>query len=142
MGVRQDIPSRGEPANYSLLVGVRVPFGPNDRNRPLEAAALAELDTAETLQARTRDRLGAEIALASERAQQAERQLEAERERAVLLRERAELIDKSFRAGESSLPDLLRALSAASQAEAALARQQAVLGLARSRFNQSLGLLP
>jgi len=142
MGVRQDIPSRGEAANYSLLVGLRVPFGPDDRNRPLETAALGELDTAETLQARTRDRLGADIALARERSQQAERQLEAERERASLLRERALLIDKSFRAGESSLPELLRALSAASQAEAALARQQAVLGLARARFNQSLGLLP
>lgn len=142
MGVRQDIPSRGEAANYSLLVGVRIPFGPDDRNRPLEAAALAELDTAETQLARTRDRLAADIALARERAQQAEHQFEAERERAALLRERAQLIDKSFRAGESSLPDLLRALSAASQAEAAHARQHAALGIARARLNQSLGLLP
>jgi len=142
MGVRQDIPSRGEPANYSLLVGVRVPFGPADRNRPLEASAIADLDTAETVQLRLRERLTADIALARERAHQAERQLQAERERAALLRERAQLIDKSFRAGESSLPDLLRALSASAHADAALARQQALLGLARARFNQSLGLLP
>jgi hypothetical protein len=40
------------------------------------------------------------------------------------------------------LPEFLRALSASAQAEAALARQQAALGLARARVNQSLGLLP
>jgi len=142
MGVRQDTPSRGEPTNYSLLVGLRVPFGPADRNRPLEAAALSELDTAETLQARTRDYLSADIALARERAQQAERQLEAERERAALLRERAQLIDKAFRAGETPLPDLLRALAAATQADSAVARQTAALGLARARLQQTLGLLP
>lgn len=142
MGVRQDTPSRGESTNYSLLVGLRVPFGPADRNQPLEAAALAELDTAETLQARTRDRLSADIALARERAQQTERQLEAERERAALLRERAQLIDKSFRAGETPLPDLLRALAAAAQADSAVARQNAALGLAQARLQQTLGLLP
>ena len=52
------------------------------------------------------------------------------------------MIDKSFRAGESALPDLLRALAAAAQADGAVARQTAALGLARARLQQTLGLLP
>ena len=52
------------------------------------------------------------------------------------------LIDKSFRAGETPLPDLLRALAAAAQADSAVARQTAALGLARARLQQTLGLLP
>ena len=58
------------------------------------------------------------------------------------LRERATLIDKSFRAGETPLPELLRALNTAAQAESAVARQTAALGLARARLQQSLGILP
>ena len=69
-------------------------------------------------------------------------QLDAEAARTRLLRERAILIDKSFRAGETPLPDLLRALSAAAQADSAVARQTAALGLARARLQQALGLLP
>jgi cobalt-zinc-cadmium efflux system outer membrane protein len=52
------------------------------------------------------------------------------------------LIDKSFRAGETPLPDLLRALAIASQADSAVARLTAALGLARARLEQSLGELP
>ena len=72
----------------------------------------------------------------------AEAQLDAETARAGLLRERASLIDKSFRAGETPLPELLRALAAAAQADSAAARQTAALGLARARLQQALGLFP
>jgi cobalt-zinc-cadmium efflux system outer membrane protein len=142
LGVRQEVPGRAEPSQGSLAVGLRVPFGTADRNQPLEAAALAELDVAQTSEQRWRERLAAEASAARAATHAAEQQLGAERDRAALLRERAQLIDKSFRAGESPLPDLLRALAAAAQADAALARQQAALGLARARLQQALGLLP
>lgn len=142
LGVRQDTPGRIEAAQNSLSIGIRLPFGTADRNRPLQAAALAELDVAETVEQRMRDRLEAEAATARAALQAGEQQLQAEHSRANLLRERSTLIDKSFRAGESGLPELLRAMAAAAQAEAALARQQAALGLARARLHQSLGLLP
>ena len=74
--------------------------------------------------------------------QSAHRQVEIARTRAVLLRERAQLIDASFKAGESPLPELLRAVNAAGQADAALARQQAALGMAHAQLQQTLGLLP
>lgn len=65
-----------------------------------------------------------------------------EQVRAALMRERAQLIAKSFQAGESPLPELLRALGAAAQADTASARQQAAVQLARDRLQQALGQLP
>lgn len=142
VGLRQDVPGRAEASQGSLVVGLRLPFGTDDRNRPLEAAALAELDVAETHEQRLRERLDSDIAAARDAHRSAEAQLEAESARARLLRERATLIDKSFRAGETPLPDLLRALAAATQADSAVARQTAALGLTRARLQQTLGLLP
>lgn len=142
VGVRQDKAGRGEASEGSLVVGVRVPFGTDDRNRPLEAAALAELDVAETHAQRLRERLDSDIAAARDAQRAAEAQLDAETARARLLRERAALIDKSFRAGETPLPDQLRTLAAAGQADSAVARQTAALGLARARLQQALGILP
>lgn len=142
VGVRQDVSGRGEPSRNSIAVGLRLPFGTDDRNRPLEAAALTELDVAETREQRLRDRLHADALGARAAVEATGQELAATRERAAMLRERASLIERSFRAGESPLPELLRALSGAAQAEAALARQQAALGLARARLEQSLGILP
>jgi outer membrane protein TolC len=142
VGVRQDTPGRAESSQGSLVVGLRLPFGTDDRNRPLEAAALAELDVAQTHEQRLRERLDSDIAAARDAQRSAQAQLDAETARARLLRERATLIDKSFRAGETPLPDLLRALAAAAQADSAAARQTTALGLARARLQQALGLLP
>lgn len=142
VGVRQDKPGRAESAQGSLVVGLRVPFGTDARNQPLEAAALSELEVAEVHQQRLQERLDMEVAMARDAQKAAQSQLDAESARARLLRERATLIDKSFRAGETPLPDLLRALAAAAQADSAVARQTAALGLASARLHQALGLLP
>lgn len=142
VGVRQDTPGRAESSQGSLVVGLRLPFGTADRNRPLEAAALSELDVAQTHEQRLRERLDSDVAAARDAQRSAQAQLDAETARARLLRERATLIDQSFRAGETPLPDLLRALAAAAQADSAAARQTAALGLARARLQQALGLLP
>jgi outer membrane protein TolC len=140
--IRQDMPGRGESAQNSIGVGVRVPLGTAGRNEPLQAAALSELDVAETAHLRIRDRLTAEAATAQAAVRSAELQLEAEGQRASLLRERAALIDRSFKAGETALPELLRALVAAAQADTNLARQKVALGLAHARLQQAFGILP
>jgi outer membrane protein TolC len=142
VGFRHEVPGRAEASQGSLVVGLRLPFGTDDRNRPLEAAALAELDVAQTYERRLAERLDSDTAAARDAQRSAEAQLEAESARAQLLRERATLIEKSFRAGESPLPDLLRALAAAAQADSAAARQNAALGLARARLQHTLGILP
>jgi cobalt-zinc-cadmium efflux system outer membrane protein len=142
VGVRQDADGRAMPSHHSMTVGVRVPFGTDDRNRPLLAAARAEVAVAEATALRLRERLAADAASARVAAASAQRQLQTEQQRAALLRERAQLIETSFRAGETALPDLLRAVSAAAQADGAAARQQAALGLADARLQQALGQLP
>lgn len=139
---RAESPGLGQAAQRSIGIGVRIPFGTDGRNAPLQAAALGELDVAETTELRLRERQEADLGLARSAVRNATRQLEEARERALLLRERTQLIDKSFQAGETPLPELLRAVNAAAQADAALARQKAALGLAQAQLQQTLGLLP
>jgi outer membrane protein TolC len=100
------------------------------------------MQIAQTQAQRTRERLEADLALAQSQLSQSLAQLDAERERSTLLAERARLIDKSFRAGETALPEMLRALAAAASAESAYARQQVNHQLAIARLEQALGLLP
>lgn len=140
--VRQDVGNRGEAAVNTLGVAIRIPFGTSDRNEPLLAAAVTELEVAEAAESQQREQVMAAVATARTGTLAAERQLEAERSRAAMLRERATLVEVSFRAGDTSLPELLRASTAAAHAEAGFARQQAALGLARARLQQALGLLP
>jgi cobalt-zinc-cadmium efflux system outer membrane protein len=142
LSYRQDTPGTGEAAHKSVAVALRLPFGTDDRNLPLQAAAETAVDLAQATERQVHQRHAAELAAARSALLSAEQQLASERTRAGLLRERAQLIDKSFRSGETPLPDLLRALAAASQADSAFTRQQAALGLARARLQQTLGLLP
>ncbi|MDZ4361248.1 MAG: TolC family protein, partial [Variovorax sp.] len=139
---REESPGFGEAAQRGIGIGLRIPFGTDSRNAPLQAAATGDLDIAEATEQRLRERHDADLALARSALQRTAQQLDATRDRASLLRERARLVDASFKAGETSLPDLLRAANAAAQADAALARQQAALGLAHAQLQQALGLLP
>ena len=142
LGLRQEVGGRGQAAQGSVAVALRLPFGTDARNAPLEAATASELDLAETQAQRLHERLLSEAATARQAEGSAQAQLQAETARARLLRERAGLIDASFRAGETPLPELLRALAAAAQADAAVARQSTALGLAQARLQQTLGQLP
>ncbi|WP_082532802.1 TolC family protein [Pelomonas sp. Root1237] len=145
VNLRQERPGQGNPALNSIGVALRLPFaafGTETHAQPRIATALSEVDMALTQQQRTRDRLAAELELARSQLQGAQAQTRLETQRATLLRERAGHIDKAFKAGEAPLPELLRALSAAAQAEAASERQQAHLRLAQARLQQAQGLLP
>lgn len=126
----------------SVGVSLRIPFATADRNGPLMAAALSDLEIAQSEEQRVRDRLGMDTENARAALKVAREQLQAERSRATLLRERAELIERSFRAGETALPDTLRALALAAQADTAVVRQQAALSLAQARLHHLLGYLP
>lgn len=142
LGMRQDVSGGVEGTHNSLAVGIRVPFGTGDRNRPLEVAALGELDVAQRFEQRLRDRIRADIAAARAALQAASNQRDVEKERTQLLRERAGLLERAFRAGETALPELLRALGASSQAQGAAARQEVSVGYARARLQQAIGILP
>jgi outer membrane protein TolC len=142
LGVRQEQPGQGAASQSSVVVALRVPLGGQVYQQPRIVAALGDLDIAQTQALRMRERLTTEVALAQSQLSLSQAQLLAERERAQLLVERARLIDKSFRAGETALPEMLRALAVAVSAESALARQQINHQTAISRLEQTLGLLP
>jgi outer membrane protein TolC len=131
-----------EGTHSSVTVGIRLPFGTQDRNRPLEASAIGDLDVAQSAEQRLRERLQADAEAARAALASAEQQLAVEQERAKLLRERRELIDRSFRAGETGLPDLLRATASASQAQAIAVRQDIYVARARARLQQAIGIQP
>lgn len=139
---RQDIPGHGQGSAYSLGLAVRIPFGTDDRNAPLQAAALTELEVAQSKEQVLRAQLSARMESAKAAAEASQLQLQTEREKASLLNERAKLIRASFNAGETSLPELLRAAIAAAQADYSAARQEAAFGLARARLKQAYGQLP
>ncbi len=139
---REEAPGLGAATQRGIGIGLRIPFGTDGRNAPLQAAALGDLDVAEITEQRLRERQEAELAVARSALRSALAQLEATGMRAGLLRERARLVDSSFKAGETSLQDLLRAANAAAQADAALDRQQAAAGIAHAQLQQALGLFP
>ena len=78
VGVRQDSPGSAESSQGSLVVFLRLPFGTDDRNRPLEAAALTDLDVAQTQELSLRERLDSDIAAARDAKRSAQAQLDAE----------------------------------------------------------------
>lgn len=139
---RQEVAASGATSQNSIGLAMRLPLGTRDRNLPREAHAQSELDVARAEEQRVRARVHSTFTVARAAALSAAARLEAEESRVALLRERARLIELSFRAGETALPELLRTLAAAAQAEAAVARQRAGLGLARARTQQSAGVLP
>lgn len=131
-----------EPGTRGVGVALRIPFGTSSRNEPLMAAALSELELAEATERELRQQLEGEVSAAKLAEASARQQLDDQSRRAKLLRERAALMEKSFKAGETALPEMLRALTAATQAEADLARSQATLAQATSRLQQALGVMP
>ena len=140
--VWRETPDVNLPAQNGGGIALRIPFGGPVRNAAREAEAITALDQARAEERRVARRLETELRTARTTVEIARQRLEAEQTRASLLRERAELIDKSFRAGETPLPELLRARDAAAQAHATSTRQSAELGAARARLLQALGVLP
>jgi len=131
-----------DPRRNSVGVGVRIPLGNDVRNRPLEASAAGAVLLAERQLTATRAQVETALKLAGDARAAAQERLSADRERSALARTRAGLIQRAFDAGEYGLPELLRALAAASAADADFERSQAALRLARARLLQAQGLLP
>ncbi len=129
-------------AQSSVALSMKLPLGTAKYLQPQLAAALAAEETALAEQAQTQRHLSAQLELAQAQWASTQAQATSEQERARLLRQRGQWLQRSFSAGETSLPDLLRALTAAAQAEAASARQQAALTQAWARLQHAQGLMP
>lgn len=142
IGARHETPAGGGGSSRGIGVSLRVPFATESRNQPLVANALSGLELARARESRLRVELGSELEIAHAGLEAARRNLTDEEQRARLLRERFTLLERSYRAGNTALPDLLRALTAAAGAEGELQRKKAALDLAHARVQQALGLLP
>lgn len=132
----------GEPGTRGLGVALRIPLGTDGWRAPRLSAAATALELAEANERELRLQLQAALDNAFLAWHAAARQQAMQAQRAALLRERAQLIDQSYRAGESPLQERLRALTAAAQADAAAAQARAALAQARSRLEQAHGVLP
>ncbi len=129
---------------YDKRIGIRVviPFATEGRNESRRKAnevdrirSLAELRaTGHQIRAEV-GQAEADLASAKER-----ETLAGERYRAFA--ERLELIERSFRAGESALVELIRARADLFEADTVRLQSQIAVMQARSRLNQALGLDP
>jgi outer membrane protein, heavy metal efflux system len=137
-----DTPGPGQSTQRGLGVTVRIPFGEGQLVQPKIVSANAELTQAKHVLQRKREQLAMDVANARAARVAADQQVQSERQRAELMRERTALIEKAFTLGEGSLPDLLRAIALSSDAAAAAERAIATQAQARSDLNQALGLLP
>jgi cobalt-zinc-cadmium efflux system outer membrane protein len=126
----------------SVGIAVQIPFGTNARNRPLETAALTQIQTAAAEAAQAEAVLQGDIELAHKQLATAEQALGTASARAALMHEHTQLIEKAFRLGERGLAELLRSEALSHEADVAVHQQQIAVGLARARLNQAFGVLP
>ncbi|OSZ64880.1 transporter [Hydrogenophaga sp. IBVHS2] len=138
----RDRGAAGESYGQTITLGVRIPFGSEDRNRAKQATAAADLAEAEAALAVEQQRLTSELESSRARVAAARAALQAAERRAQLARETKGFIDKSFRAGETDLPSRLRVELEAAEAERQAARAAIELSHAISIWRQALGLLP
>jgi cobalt-zinc-cadmium efflux system outer membrane protein len=142
VALRRERDAFGSDSANSVTLGIGIPIGTAARNRPLEAAARTQLETAFAEADQSEATLQADIALAREQATASEQALQAAAARAALAREHARLIDDAFRIGERGLTDMLRAQSVLHEAEVAERQQRVAVGVAYARLNQALGVTP
>ena len=126
----------------SVGIAVQIPLGTNARNRPLETAALTQIQSAAAEAAQAEAVLQGDVELARKQFATAEQALGTATTRAALMHEHTQLIEKAFRLGERGLAELLRSEALSHEADVAVHQQQIAVGLARARLNQAFGVLP
>jgi len=142
LGMRRERGAFGESYANSVVVGIKLPFGTDARNRPRITAANAELIETDAALMLDRQKLAAEIEGAAVELEQA-REIEVlATERFRLAADTQTLFAKAFTLGELDLPSRLRAENERFDAERALTRARIEAGRAISRLNQAQGLLP
>lgn len=142
LGITRERERRGDAAQSTLQLALRIPLGGDNRNAPRLASARAEVASAEAQLDAARRQLQADTAVAQAGLQTARQNQVLAAERAAFSREAQALLAKSYRLGESDLPTRLRQARDTFEAELALARAQEETQRALARLNQALGLLP
>ena len=129
---------------YDNRIGVqfRLPFATEARNAPRQAAAEADLTEAVAARANLRRQLDLQSARARLELDVVRQALGTARQRAAVLRQQRGLSEAAFRGGQIGLGDVIRVRALTTEAEVAQGRAEIAVRQARSRLNQSLGILP
>lgn len=126
----------------SLGIALQIPIGTAARNRPLDTAAFTQVQTASAELMQIGVALQAEIDIAGQQLRTAQQTSETASAQAALLGEHTALLEKAFRLGEGSLPELLRAQASLHEIRVAVRQQDIAVGLSRARLNQAIGVFP
>lgn len=142
LSATRDRGSFEERPQDGISLALRIPLGSGARHAAKASAALAEATEAEARLALETGRLAAEREAAQARVEAQRAQLDAAERRARLAHESRGFFEKSFRLGETDLPNRLRIKREAVEAERQAARSRIDLAAAISQWRQALGLLP
>lgn len=142
IGTTRDRGTFADAYQQTITVGVRIPFGSENRTRAKASLARAEAIETEGFLKLEREKLIADLEAAKVRVVSSQSQLLASEKRARLARETRGFFDKSFRLGESDLPTRLRIELEAVESERQFQLSRIDLAAAISALRQALGLLP
>ncbi|MFN4265815.1 MAG: TolC family protein [Aquabacterium sp.] len=132
----------GTERSRSATLALSVPLGQSVHRQSEIASAMSESDLAEA-EAHQAERQVHRARLEAESTLHAiQQQRQAEDQRVQLLQKRANWLQKSFNAGETALPELLRAHAAAAQAHAARVQKDIQLIAAQTRLHWAQGQQP
>ena len=131
-----------DPYASTVALALRLPLATDARNLPLMSAAQTALTSAQSEYNRARLTLEYQRQQADQALQAADQLLDLARQQRTASRENLDLIQKSFSLGESDLFTLLRARTAAFEAEQAYNQQEIAQALSRARLNQAQGVFP
>lgn len=134
--------SNPDPSHSTVALAVRLPLATDARNLPLTSAAQTALTGAQSEYRRLQIALEYRRQQADQALQAADQLLELAGQQRAAARENLGLIQKAFDLGETDLFALLRARTAAFEAEQAYSQQEIAQALARARLNQAQGVLP
>ena len=138
----QQTEARGAAATQSLGLTLRIPLHSPAQYTPQLLAAQGAYAQAQARQQELERQLQAQWAQQHAALAGLQPQIAHAAERAGQLSERAALIEKSFRSGETALADWLRTRAAAAEAESALQALRLQQQIAQARLQLSLGNLP
>jgi cobalt-zinc-cadmium efflux system outer membrane protein len=142
LGIARERGSFGVTNETKLRIALRIPLGGDNRNEARDAAARAELDTAQAELDALQRQLPTEVAAATADLRAARFAQTAATERVRLSTEVQILITKSWRLGDGDLPARLRAENEQFEASLSLARAAIDVQRAIANLNQAHGVFP
>ncbi|WP_157313898.1 TolC family protein [Chitinibacter sp. GC72] len=123
-------------------ISLRIPFGSDGRTQARISSANLELITAQTGAQRAERQIGAQQQAATQALELAKQNVEFQRKNLQFANQAWNWQQRSYRAGQTSLSAYLMAQTAFLERSFAAQRAELELGLAHSRYLQTLGVLP